>query len=127
MKRSILSIGLAVATLALLGALVLQSRPISVDVHVAHHAAIAELERAAEDFTALVVSLNSSWSNVQVPDEGTRALADRVSTSPARLTAQLFQVRGGTSQETRVLNRYEGYSSLVGHTEILVADLPWNR
>ncbi len=123
MKRSILSIGLAVATLALLGALVLQSRPISVDVHVAHHAAIAELERAAEDFTALVVSLNSSWSNVQVPDEGTRALADRVSTSPARLTIQLFQVRGGTSQETRVLNRYEGYSSLVGHTEILVADL----
>lgn len=64
MKRNILSIGLAVETLALLGALVLHSRPISVDVHVAHHAAIADLERAAEDFTALVVSLNSSWSNV---------------------------------------------------------------
>jgi hypothetical protein len=41
-------------------------------VHVAHHAAIADLERAAEDFTALLVSLNSSWSNVQIPDEGTR-------------------------------------------------------
>jgi len=123
MKRSIIGIGLAAAALALLAALVLQSRPMSVDVHVAHHAAIADLERTAEDFTALVVSLNSSWSNVQIPGEGTRALAARVSASPARLTAQLFQVQGGTSQETRVLNRYEGYSSMVGETEILLADL----
>jgi len=123
MKRTILSIGLAVAALALLGALVLQSRPVSVDVHVAHHAAIADLERTAEDFTALVVSLNSAWENAQIPGEGTRALAARISESPTRLTTQLFQVSGGTSQETRVLNRYEGYSAMVGDTEILVADL----
>ncbi len=123
MKRSILGIGLAVAALALLGALVLQSRPVSVDVHVAHYAAIADLERSAEDFNALVAGLNSAWANLQFPGEGVRALAARVSESPARLTSQLFEVSGGASQETRVLNRYEGYTSMVRQTDALLEEL----
>jgi len=123
MNRSILTVGLAAAALALLGALVLQSRPIAVDVHVSHHAAIADLQRTAEDFSSLLASLSSSWSNLQEPGEGARTLADRVAESPTRLEASLFQVNGGASQETRVLNRFEGYSMMVDQTEALLGEL----
>jgi signal transduction histidine kinase len=123
MKRNLLSIGLAAAALALLGALVLQSRPIAVETHVAHHAAIADLERTSEDFSALVADLNSAWANVGVHAEGTRTLAERISDSPDRLSAQLFEVRGGTSQENRVQNRFEGYSMMVAEIDALFAEL----
>ena len=98
MKRSILSIGLAVAALALLGALVLQSRPVSVDVHIAHHAAIADLERTGDDFIALVNSVDTAWANVQMPGAGSRTLATRVTESPARVSEQLLAIEGGASQ-----------------------------
>ncbi len=120
MKRSILSIGLAVAALALLGALVLQSRPVPVDVHIAHHAAIADLERTADDFNALVDSIDTAWANVQMPGAGSRTLAARVAESPARVSAQLLAVEGSASQEARVQNRLEGYSMMVAQTDELV-------
>ena len=120
MKRSILSIGLAVAALALLGALVLQSRPVPVDVHIAHHAAIADLERTADDFNALVNSVDTAWINVQMPGAGSRTLATRVAESPARVSAQLLAVEGGASQEARVQNRLEGYSMLIAQTDDLL-------
>ncbi len=123
MKRNILAIGFAVAALALLGTLVLQSRPVPVDVRAAHHAAIAELERTAEDFNSLVTGLNSAWASAQGPGEGVRALAARMTESPERLSTQLFQINGGTSQENRVVNRYESYAGIVGQTEFLIADL----
>ena len=123
MKRSILAIGLAVAALALLGTLVLQSRPVPVDVHVAHHAAIADLERTAEDFNSLITALNSAWASAQEPGEGARALAARVTESPERLSTQLFQVSGGTSQVNRVVNRYDTYAKMVAETELLITDL----
>ena len=123
MKRIILTIGLSVAALALLGALVLQSRPVPVYVHVAHHAAIADLERTAEDFSSLITALNSAWASAQEPSEGARTLAARVAESPVRLSTRLFLVDGGTSQENRVLNRYESYTVIVEQTESLIADL----
>ncbi|MGI9258573.1 MAG: sensor histidine kinase, partial [Gammaproteobacteria bacterium] len=120
MKRSILSIGLAVAALALLGALVLQSRPVPVDVHIAHHAAVADLERTGDDFSALVTSIDTAWINVQTPGAGSRTLAARVTESPARLSSQLLSVEGGASQEARVQNRLEGYSTMVSQTDELL-------
>ena len=123
MKRNLLSIGLAVAALALLGALVLQSRPVSVETHVAHHAAIQDLKRTSVDYDVLVADLNSTWVNVRIHAEGTRALAARISESPARLSTQLFEINGSNSQENRVLNRYEGYTMMVEQTDALLADL----
>ena len=123
MKRSILAIGLAVAALALLGTLVLQSRPMPVDVHVAHHAAIADLERTAEDFHSLLAALNSAWASAQDPSAGARTLAARVVDSPERVAPKLFQISGGASQENRVLNRYDGYLMIVDEAGALIADL----
>ncbi len=120
MKRSILSIGLAVAALALLGALVLQSRPVSVDVHIAHHAAIADLERTGDDFIALVNSVDTAWANVQMPGAGSRTLATRVTESPARVSEQLLAIEGGASQEARVQNRLEGFSMMIAQTDELL-------
>jgi signal transduction histidine kinase len=123
MKRSFLSIGLAVAALALLGALVLQSRPVPVDVHIAHHAAVADLARTGDDFNALVNSIDTAWINVQMPGAGSRTLAARVAESPARVSTQLLAVEGGASQEARVQNRLEGYSMMVSQMDELLNTL----
>jgi signal transduction histidine kinase len=123
MKRRIVAVGLAVAALALLAALVFQSRPVPVEVHLAHHTAVADLERVAEDFKTLVTTLESAWQAGQPPGEGARALAARVAVSPERIQAQLFQVRGGTSQEARVRNSYEGFTASVEESSTLARDL----
>jgi signal transduction histidine kinase len=120
MKRSILSIGLAVVALALLGALVLESRPVPVEVHVAHHGAIADLQRTTDDFNALVTGITTAWANVETPGEGARTLAARVADSPRRLSTQIFDVRGSATQEARRQNRFDGYSMAVEQTSELV-------
>jgi len=123
MKRRIVAVGLVVGALSLLMALLFQSRSVSVEVHLAHHTAVAELDRVREDFTTLVTTLESAWQNGRIPGEGARALAARVAVSPERVHGQLFQVRGGASQEARVLNSYEGYAATVAEASSLVRDL----
>jgi len=107
----------------LLTALLFQSRSVSVEVHLAHHTAIAELERVGEDFKALVATLESAWQNGQQPGEGARALSARVAVSPERVQSQLLQVRGGASQEARVLNSYSSFSGTVEEASTLVRTL----
>ena len=123
MKRRIVAVGLVVGALLLLAALLFQSRSVSVEVHLAHHTAITELERVSEDFDTLVTTLESSWQNGQAPGEGARALAARVAVSPERVHGQLFQVRGGASQEARVLNSYEGFTGTISDASILIREL----
>ena len=123
MKRRIVAVGLLVGALLLLTALLFQSRSVSVEVHLAHHTAIAELERVGEDFNALVATLESAWQNGQQPGAGARALAARVAVSPERVNSQLLQVRGGASQEARVLNRYDGFNGTVEAASTLVRTL----
>ncbi len=123
MKRRIVAVGLVVGALLLLAALLFQSRSVSVEVHLAHHTAISELERVSEDFDSLVRTLESAWQAGQAPGGGARALAARVAVSPERVHGQMFQVRGGASQEARVLNSYEGFSGTVGEASTLVRNL----
>ena len=123
MKRRIVAVGLVVGALLLLMALLFQSRSVSVEVHLAHHTAVTELERVREDFGALVTTLESAWQSGQAPGEGARALAARVAVSPERVHGQMFQVRGGASQEARVLNSSEGFTGTVGEASGLVRDL----
>jgi len=123
MKRRLIAVGLAVSALALLLTFVLQSRSVPVEVHLAHHTSIAELEWAGEDFTTLVTTLESAWQSGQPPGEGARALAARVAASPQRLHGQLFQVRGGASQEARVQNSFDGFTATVGEASSLTQEL----
>ena len=123
MKRRFVAVGLVVGALLLLTALLFQSRSVSVEVHLAHHTAMTELERVREDFMTLVTTLESAWQSGQAPGEGARALAARVAVSPERVHGQMFQVRGGASQEARVLNSYEGFTGTVAEASGLVRDL----
>ncbi len=123
MIRRILIIGLAVAALVPLVRFVLQSRPVPVAVHDAHVAAIADLERTAEDYNSLTFTLNSAWRSGEDPGQGARALAARVTKSPARLSGLLFGTSGGERQEGPTRNRYEAYSLIVSQTEPLLAEL----
>jgi len=114
---------LVVGALLLLAALLFQSRSVSVEVHLAHHTAVTELDRVRDDFGTLVTTLESAWQNGRAPGEGTRALAARVAVSPDRVHGQMFQVRGGASQEARVLNSYERFAATVAEASGLVRNL----
>ena len=123
MIRRILIIGLVVAALVPLTRFVLQSRPVPVAAHDAHVAAIADLERTAEDYNSLTFTLNSAWTSGQDPGQGARALAARVTESPGRLSGLLFGTSGGQRQEGPTRDRYEAYNLIVSQTEPLLAEL----
>jgi len=118
MKRSILLIGLA----APLGIFLLQSRPVSDEVHAAHLAAIADLERTAEDFSSLTTTLESAWASVEDPGENARTLAARVAESPERLSTYMPQGTDSSSQQDPYLDRYEAYTRIVNQTEPLITE-----
>lgn len=120
--RRILIIGLVVAALVPLAKFVLQSRPVPVAVHDAHLAAIADLERTAEDYSALTTTLNSAWTSGQDPGQDARALAARVTEGPERLSGLLFGAGGGR-QEGPIRDRYDAYTLIVSQTEPLLAEL----
>ncbi len=120
--RRILIIGLVVAALVPLAKFVLQSRPVPVAEHDAHLAAIADLERTAEDYSALTTTLNSAWTSGQDPGQDARALAARVTEGPERLSGLLFGAGGGR-QEGPIRDRYNAYTLIVSQTEPLLAEL----
>ncbi len=120
--RRILIIGLVLAAMVPLAKFVLQSRPVPVAVHDAHLAAIADLERTAEDYSALTTTLSSAWTSGQDPGQDARALAARITESPERLSGLLFGAGGGR-QEGPIRDRYDAYTLIVSQTEPLLAKL----
>jgi two-component system, NtrC family, sensor kinase len=123
MKRTVVAISLAVAAVALLAVLVLQSRGIAIGTHVAHHEALAEIERIADDHVRLVASLRASWESRSVPGEGSRALADRLAEGPARLEHAMPALRAGASQHSRVQNSRQGFASTVERAATVAVEL----
>ena len=123
MKRRIVAVGLAAAAIVLLAVLVLQSRSVSIDAHLAHHTALAELGRVSEDFDTLLSDLNAAWQDNQVPSEGARLLAARLATSPERVNQYLKAVPGSTSQENRVSNSFDGFTKTVGEASTLIGEI----
>ncbi len=123
MKRSILMIGLALVALAPLAVFVLQSRPVPEGVHDAHRAAIADLERTAEDYSSLTTTLNSAWATVEDPGQDARTLAARVAEGPERLSTHLLHVRGDGGQASPFRDRYVAYTMMVEQTEPLIEEL----
>ncbi len=120
--RRILIIGLVLAAMVPLAKFVLQSRPVPVAVHDAHLAAIADLERTAEDYSALTTTLSSAWTSGQDPGQDARALAARITEGPERLSGLLFGAGGGR-QEGPIRDRYDAYTLIVSQTEPLLAEL----
>ena len=123
MKRAFIALVLALAALALLISLALESRSLPVETHVAQYTIAGDLERLNGDFRALVDTLESAWAEQAPPGEGARALLERVATQPQQLPGSLFTMQGNTSQEARLSNSHETFMGAVGSATALAEEL----
>jgi two-component system, NtrC family, sensor kinase len=123
MKRTAFAIVVALAALGLLISLALESRPLPVEVHVAQYTIGADLDRINDDFRSLVTTLSSSWSALQPPGEGARALLARVESQPQQLPQTLFEMRGSGSQEGRLRSSFDTYTATINEATKLASEL----
>src|SRR5499427_1403635 len=123
MKRTAFAIVVALAALGLLFSLALESRPLPVEVHVAQYTIGADLDRINDDFRSLVTTLSSSWTALQPPGEGARALLARVESQPQQLPQTLFEMRGNGSQENRLHNSFDTYTGTINDATKLANEL----
>jgi signal transduction histidine kinase len=123
MKRALIALVLALAALGLLISLVLESRSLPVESHVAQYTMTGDLERLDADFRALVDTLQASWAQQQTPGEGARALLGRVAAQPQQLPESLFTMQGNASQEARLSNSHATFTSAVSGAAVLAGDL----
>ena len=123
MKRKILAVLFAALAIGLLAYLVVKSRSVVVDSHLSHFTALAELERAREDFQTLLATLDEAWRETRAPGEGAKALAARVAASPDQISQHLFAVSEGGNKELRVRNSLDGFSQTVDEASTLVGEI----
>src|SRR5262245_16204207 len=123
MKRAVIAFVLALAALALLASLALESRSLPVETHVAQYTITGDLERLDADFKALVDTLQAAWMEQAAPGEGARALLERVAAQPQQLPASLFTMQGSASQEARLRNSQETFLGAVGQATELSQEL----
>src|SRR6185503_3256180 len=113
MKRAVIALVLALAALTLLISLALESRSLPVETHVAQYTITGDLERLESDFRALVDALKAAWQEQQPPGEGARALLERVKAQQQQLPESLFAMQGSASQESRLTNSHETFTTAV--------------
>src|SRR5262245_66653220 len=101
MKRAVIAFVLALAALALLISLALESRSLPVETHVAQYTIASDLERLDDDFKALVDTLQAAWMEQTPPGEGARALLERVAAQPQQLPARSEERRVGKERRGR--------------------------
>lgn len=123
MKRAVIAFVLALAALALLISLALESRSLPVETHVAQYTISGDLERLDEDFKALVATLETSWMEQAAPGEGARALLGRVTAQPRQLPESLFTMQGSASQEARLRNSQETFLAALSQATALANEL----
>jgi signal transduction histidine kinase len=123
MKRAVIALVLALAALGLLVSLVLESRSLPVETHVAQYTITGDLQRIDADFRALVETLEAAWQEQQSPGEGARALLARVAAQPDQLPESLFQMQGNASQEARLSNSHETFKTAVSGAVALAGQL----
>ena len=123
MKRTAFAIVVALAALGLLISLALESRPLPVEVHVAQYTIGADLDRISDDFRSLVNTLSSSWTALQPPGEGARALLARVESQPQQFPQTLFEMRGSSGQENRLRSSFDAYTATINDATKLASEL----
>lgn len=123
MKRAVIALVLALAALALLISLALESRSLPVETHVAQYTIAGDLERLNGDFRALVDTLQSAWEAQAAPGEGARALLARVAAQPQALPASLFAMQGNANQESRLSNSHTTFIAAIDEANELATEL----
>jgi len=123
MKRAVIALVLALAALGLLISLVLESRSLPVETHVAQYTITGDLERLDADYRALIDILEAAWQEQQPPGEGARALLERVAAQPQQLPESLFRMQGSASQEARLSNSHETFTTAISGAAVLAGEL----
>jgi signal transduction histidine kinase len=123
MKRAVIALVLALAALALLISLAMESQSLPVETHVAQYTIAGDLERLDADFRALVDTLEAAWREQTPPGEGARALLKRVAAQPQQLPEALFTMQGSASQEARLSNSHETFTTAISESAVLAGEL----
>ena len=123
MKRAVIALVLALAALALLASLALESRSLPVETHVAQYTITTDLKRSEGDFRGLIDTLQAAWQDQQPPGEGARALLARMASEPQQLPQSLFAMRGSASQEARLHNSHETFTAAINSAATLAGQL----
>jgi two-component system, NtrC family, sensor kinase len=123
MKRTSVAVILAVAALAMLSALVWQSRSLPLEVHLAQNTIATELERTTEDFATLAAALESDWAATLTPGEGAHALSGRIAATPLQLRPLIEQIPGGVNERNRLLGIFDTFSLRVGEVAELAQQI----
>src|SRR5690606_10494094 len=119
MKRTAVSIVLAVAALAMLVSLVLQSRSLPLEVHLSQNTIATEVERVSEDFAALVATLEAARREVRDPGDAAASLLNRVTQSGQAMRQMADVIPGSAGQRDRLARSVEGYVRTVADIEAL--------
>lgn len=104
----------------MLAILVLESRPMAVEQHLAHRQAITELERVRADFGTLMATLESAHASNQSIGEAALPLMARFERSPDELRAQLTEIGGRPAEFERVNSRFDNYAAAVNDASALI-------
>lgn len=123
MKRTIAVVILAVAALAMLVSLTLQSRSIPIDAHIAQHTVQTEVARIGDEFGTLSSALQSAWKNGKAPGAGERAIAANVASSTNALRKSVRQVPGTNAQRARILRSYKSLAATTTQVGTLAGGL----
>lgn len=123
MKRIAFSIVLAVAALAMLVSLVLQSRSLPLEVHLSQNTIATEVERVREDFAALVATLEAARRETRDPGDAAASLLNRVTASPEGMLPLAGVIPGGTGQRERLDRSLEAYFRTIRDIEALTTEI----
>jgi len=123
MKRTAVSIILAVAALAMLASLLLRSRALPLEVHLSQNGMATEIERIREDFAALVSALDAARRDIRAPGEAEQALLDRVANAPETLRPLVAVIPAGGAERSGLDTRLEGFTRTVSDATALARDI----
>lgn len=110
MKRTAISIVLAVAALAMLTALVLRSRALPLDVHLNQNTIANETASIADDFASFVGDLEAAQRELHEPGEATRAALQRLAASPTELAELIATIPATTAQSERLNSTFAAFT-----------------
>lgn len=119
MKRIAISIVLAVAALAMLVSLLLQSRSLPLEVHLSQNEIATQVERVGEDFAALIATLDAARREIRDPGDAATSLLNRVASSADAMRQMADVIPGTAGQRDRLARSVESYAATVKEVEDL--------
>jgi signal transduction histidine kinase len=123
MKRTVVSIILAVAALAMLSSLLMRSRALPLEVHLSQNSMATEIERIREDFAALVAALEAARREIRAPGDAEQSLLERVAGAPDTLRPMAQTIPAGNVERVALETRLDAFARSVRDAENLAREI----